>query len=68
MAQLRLAVAMRGGESLAVWIGGALAEIDVMRSALDDGKPGDGRPALAWSDPNEKVYWLLLRLAGYSSV
>ena len=63
MAQLRLAVAMRGGVSLAVWIGGALAEIDVMRRALADGKP-----TVAWSDPNEEVYSLLLRLAGYSSV
>ncbi len=29
---LRLALAMRGGVSLAVWIGGAVAEIDVLRS------------------------------------
>ncbi len=67
MAQLRLAVAMRGGVSLAVWIGGALAEIDVMRRALD-GKTDDGKPESAGSDPNEEVYSLLLRLAGYSSV
>ncbi len=30
---LRFAVAMRGGVSLAIWIGGALAEIDVLRRA-----------------------------------
>lgn len=31
--ELRLALAMRGGVSLAVWIGGAVAEIDVVRRA-----------------------------------
>jgi predicted acylesterase/phospholipase RssA len=40
---LRLAVAMRGGVSLAVWIGGAMAEIDRLRrakgTASDVGKP-----------------------------
>ena len=29
---LRVAVAMRGGVSLAVWIGGAVAELDLLRS------------------------------------
>ena len=29
---LRLALAMRGGVSLAVWIGGAVAELDLLRS------------------------------------
>lgn len=38
MTQLRLALGMRGGVSLAVWIGGACAEIDVLRCAT----PGDG--------------------------
>lgn len=37
---LRFAVAMRGGVSLAIWIGGALAEIDALRRAsLPDAAP-----------------------------
>lgn len=36
--ELRLALGMRGGVSLAVWIGGACAEIDELRRAA----PGDG--------------------------
>jgi predicted acylesterase/phospholipase RssA len=36
--ELRLALGMRGGVSLAVWIGGACAEIDALRRAA----PGDG--------------------------
>jgi hypothetical protein len=36
--ELRLALGMRGGVSLAVWIGGACAEIDELRRA----GPGDG--------------------------
>jgi patatin-related protein len=36
--QLRLALSMNGGVSLAVWIGGAVCEIDALRRA----KPGDG--------------------------
>lgn len=36
---LRLALAMRGGVSLAVWIGGAIAEIDVFRRACTSGAP-----------------------------
>ena len=31
--ELRLALSMNGGVSLAVWIGGAVSEIDVMRRA-----------------------------------
>lgn len=41
--ELRLALAMRGGVSLAVWIGGSVAEIDQARTAeIDDaaGKTG----------------------------
>lgn len=33
--ELRIALAMRGGVSLAVWIGGVVAEIDVLRHAFD---------------------------------
>jgi hypothetical protein len=35
-AELRLALGMRGGVSLAVWIGGACAEIDELRRAVDE--------------------------------
>ncbi|GAA4841574.1 patatin-like protein [Saccharopolyspora rosea] len=52
--ELRLALAMRGGTSMAVWIGGAVAEINHLRRALD----GDDRHPWA----------ALARLAGYDSV
>ncbi|MET0323739.1 MAG: patatin-like protein [Ilumatobacteraceae bacterium] len=61
-AQLRLAISMRGGVSLAVWIGGALAEIDVLRRS----RPSIGVTASA--DPNAPIYARLLDLAGYTSV
>ena len=61
-AQLRLAISMRGGVSLAVWIGGALAEIDVLRRS----RPSTGVTASA--DPNAPIYAQLLDLAGYTSV
>jgi hypothetical protein len=35
--ELRLALAMRGGVSLSVWIGGACGEIDRLRQAPDGG-------------------------------
>lgn len=42
---LRLALAMRGGVSLAVWIGGAVAEIDLFRRACNAaGTCGDIQP------------------------
>jgi patatin-related protein len=50
--ELRLALGMRGGVSLAIWIGGACAEIDRLRRA-GDGPPvdGDHRPdAPFWRD------------------
>ncbi len=40
MTELRLALAMRGGVSLAVWIGGAVSEIDLARRADDGGHTG----------------------------
>ena len=52
--ELRLALGMRGGVSLAVWMGGACSEIDRLRRALQDG-----------GDP---VYGDLLRANGYGSV
>ena len=48
--ELRLALAMRGGVSLAVWIGGACAEIDKVRRAV----------------PDEKSYRFWSRLLAYS--
>lgn len=53
--ELRLALAMRGGASMAVWIGGAVAEVERLRRALDD--PENPNP---WGS--------LARLAGYESV
>ena len=53
--ELRLALAMRGGASMAVWIGGAVAEVERLRRALDD--PAQPNP---WG--------ALARLAGYDSV
>ncbi|MEZ5138493.1 MAG: patatin-like phospholipase family protein [Acidimicrobiales bacterium] len=37
--ELRLALAMRGGVSLAVWIGGAVQEVDHLRRAVASGAP-----------------------------
>src|SRR5690606_14315743 len=52
-AELRLALAMRGGVSLAVWIGGASAEIDALRRAADE---------------KEGFWWELLQVSPYSRV
>lgn len=52
--ELRLALGMRGGVSLAVWMGGACSEVDRLRLALERG-----------GDP---VYADLLRANGYGSV
>jgi patatin-related protein len=54
--ELRLALAMRGGASMAVWIGGAVAEINALRESLD----GTGESEHPWA--------ALARLAGYRSV
>ncbi|MFF0988521.1 DUF3376 domain-containing protein [Kocuria nitroreducens] len=74
---LRLALAMRGGVSLAVWIGGAVAELDVLRRIRIH---RDGRGALhayllhpsATPDPlveeRAAVYARLLADAGYDRV
>lgn len=58
--ELRLALAMRGGVSLAVWIGGACAEIDALRRA--------GQPSRKDPGPDEWLYKELLDAAGYRSV
>ncbi|GAA2811543.1 patatin-like protein [Saccharopolyspora taberi] len=52
--ELRLALAMRGGASMAVWIGGAVAEINHLRSAL--------------AEPQPHPWAALAGLAGYDSV
>ncbi len=62
---LRLALGMRGGVSLAVWIGGAAAEIDEMRRAQL--VAGDG-PAAAGVVGGGSFYSRLLELGGYDSV
>ena len=59
---LRLALAMRGGVSLAVWIGGAVAELDLLRGARESaGLPESLRE-------RGELYGGLLDLAGYAAV
>lgn len=56
--ELRIALAMRGGVSLAVWIGGAVAELDrLRRSSLDATQPH-----------HHSYYGPLLGLANYNTV
>src|SRR4051794_24479065 len=54
--ELRLALAIRGGVSLAVWMGGACSEIATLRASAtaDEAQPG--------------TYRRLLKLAGYDTV
>ena len=54
--ELRIAMGMRGGVSLAVWMGGACSEVDRLRHALDDDVPEDS------------VYRRLLTAGGHTSV
>ncbi|GAA4857399.1 patatin-like protein [Saccharopolyspora cebuensis] len=56
--ELRLALAMRGGTSMAVWIGGAVAEIEHLRTAMAGND--DARATHPWA--------ALARLAGFDSV
>lgn len=61
--ELRVALAMRGGVSLAVWIGGAMAELDLARRVMlgDESIPdADQARATAYAD--------LIRSAGYSGL
>jgi patatin-related protein len=51
--ELRLAVAMRGGVSLAIWMGGACLEIDRLRRSAGS---------------RDDIYGELLRCAGYTAV
>ncbi|MWB98013.1 DUF3376 domain-containing protein [Agromyces seonyuensis] len=78
--RLRIALAMKGGVSLAVWIGGAVAELDVLRRIrIIEGSPepdgGRGRPRAAYyggDDPEEleraRRYAELLDRHGYDRV
>ena len=59
---LRLALAMRGGVSLAVWIGGAVSEIDALRLANPGASEADGYGG------HPGPYNDLLQLAGYGGV
>ena len=60
--ELRLALAIRGGVSLAVWMGGACSEIAALRaSAGPNGVSGSGAAGSA-------TYRRLLELAGYDAV
>jgi hypothetical protein len=63
--ELRLALSMRGGVSLAVWIGGAVAEIEALRTAV--GPRATGSPNDDASGPRE-VYRRLANLARYETV
>lgn len=56
---LRVALAMRGGVSMAVWIGGVIAELDLLRRATDDTPDTSGRA---------KIYRELLGEAHYKGV
>lgn len=55
--ELRLALGMRGGVSLAVWIGGACAEIDELRASCGTEK-----------HPRSTLWSRLARWSGYTSV
>lgn len=69
--ELRLALAMRGGVSLAVWMGGACAEIDELRRApAAAGPAASGERAADDSDESEaSSFWRqVLALSPYSNV
>lgn len=61
--ELRLALCMRGGVSLAVWMGGACREIAALRSATNQTVSDDPRDLA-----QRKVYRRILKLAGYDEV
>lgn len=64
--ELRLALALRGGTSLAVWLGGAVAEINTLRGALvPESDLGDAESPAATP---EHPWAALAKLAGYDSV
>ncbi len=62
--KLRFAIAMRGGVSLSVWIGGAVAEVDRLRRAK---APQEARGAQEPGD-QDPFAERLLEIAGFSTV
>jgi patatin-related protein len=64
--ELRLALAMRGGVSLAVWIGGAVAEIELLRRSTPTA--AGAAPVDAPIAGRGAVYRQLLAAAGYTTV
>lgn len=64
---LRFALAMRGGVSLAVWIGGAVAEIDVLRGIrLRTNDEGELAAFVLRADEEELSEGLTSRIAAYA--
>ncbi|WP_194165044.1 DUF3376 domain-containing protein [Pseudactinotalea sp. HY160] len=64
--ELRVALAMRGGVSLAVWIGGAVAELDLARRALAD--PDSLERNTGPERERGRAYADLLTALGYTSI
>ena len=58
---LRLALAMRGGVSLAVWIGGAVAELDLFRRSCNEAGPAAEYEPYAGEHEQHRVRGLLYR-------
>jgi patatin-related protein len=65
--ELRLALALRGGTSLAVWIGGAVTEINNLRGALTPRETELGDVESPAATP-EHPWAVLAKLAGYNAV
>ncbi|MGC5246136.1 DUF3376 domain-containing protein [Gordonia sp. DT219] len=66
---LRVALAMRGGVSMAVWIGGVIAELDLLRRAADLGATDPGNADPGDSDSRRAaIYRELLAGTEYSDV
>jgi patatin-related protein len=64
--ELRLALAMRGGVSLAVWIGGAIAELDLARRGM---RGDQGWPVGSEAERERaEAYAELLRNLGYTDL
>jgi hypothetical protein len=69
--ELRLALAMRGGVSLAVWIGGAVAEIELLRRSTPTAGAAASAAATGADVPiagRGAMYRQLLAAAGYTTV
>jgi patatin-related protein len=58
---LRLALAMRGGVSLAVWIGGAVAELDLFRRSCNEAGPAAEYEPYTGEHKQHRVRGLLYR-------